>query len=130
MPDAPTDLPAGAADISRGAAHAHRSSLSAQSKMRSSSFRRSSQGFSSADGDSVQDVFRKHSTRIDELEKDKKRLEKQVQDANGQWRKTEDQLQELREANVDSAELKQKLKKAEEKITEMEAMVGFDLFFL
>ena len=101
--------------------------------MRSSSFRRSSasQGSKSStlpplsgEEGSVQEVYRKHTTRIEELEKDNKRLEKELQDANGHWRKTEDQLQDLREANVDTAELRQRLDKAEQKTGEIEALVS------
>ena len=147
MPEAPRDLPTEIApegatrpDISRGV-HANQPSLSVQSKLRSSSFRRSSTSQNAtsppsaigkvsslppltADGESAHEVFRKHTTRIEELEKDNKRLEREVEEANALCRRTEDQLQELREANVDTTEVKEKLEKAEAKVADIEALVS------
>ncbi|OOQ91726.1 M protein repeat protein [Penicillium brasilianum] len=122
------------------AGHGRQPSLSIQSKMRSSSFRKTSISQGSApspsalkispqplppltgDGDSVHEVFRKQSTKIEELEKDNKRLEKELFDATTRWRKTEDQLEDLREASVDGAELRERLKQAEEKVASIEAL--------
>ncbi|KAJ5648661.1 hypothetical protein N7490_005033 [Penicillium lividum] len=122
------------------AGHGRAPSLSIQSKMRSSSFRKTSvsQGSHSppitlkspppslppltGDGDSVHEVFRKQSTRIEELERDNKRMENELSDATARWRKTEDQLEDLREASVDGAELKEKLKEAEEKVAGIESL--------
>ncbi|KAJ5472726.1 hypothetical protein N7530_006727 [Penicillium desertorum] len=122
--------------------HGRQPSLSIQSKMRSSSFRKTSvsQGSVSpspsvtlkspaqslppltGDGESVHEVFRKQSTRIEELEKDNKRLEKELSDATMRWRKTEEQVEDLREASVDGVELKEKLKQAEEKAAGIESL--------
>ncbi|KAE8146496.1 hypothetical protein BDV25DRAFT_143631 [Aspergillus avenaceus] len=144
MPDAPTS-PAPEAEaqpvkVEGRGSHGRQPSLSIQSKMRSSSFRKSSvsQGSVSpspvnmlkspslppltADGESVQEVYRKQSTKIEELERENKRLEKELEDATGRWRKTEDQLEDLREASVDVAELKEKLLKAEERGGEIEEL--------
>ncbi|KAJ5924320.1 hypothetical protein N7466_008507 [Penicillium verhagenii] len=123
------------------AGHTRAPSLSIQSKMRSSSFRKTSvsQGSHSpspinfkspppslppltGDGDSVHEVFRKQSMRIEELEKDNKRMENELGDATARWRKTEDQLEDLREASVDGAELREKLKDAEEKAAGIESL--------
>ncbi|CEJ56554.1 hypothetical protein PMG11_02757 [Penicillium brasilianum] len=122
------------------AGHGRQPSLSIQSKMRSSSFRKTSISQGSApspsalktspqplppltgDGDSVHEVFRKQSTKIEELERDNKRLEKELSDATTRWRKTEDQLEDLREASVDGAELRERLKQAEEKVASIEAL--------
>ncbi|KAJ5701779.1 hypothetical protein N7488_009327 [Penicillium malachiteum] len=123
------------------AGHGRQPSLSIQSKMRSSSFRKTSvsQGSHSpspasiksppqslppltGDGDSVHEVFRKQSTRIEELEKENKRIEKELGDATTRWRKTEDELEDLREASVDGAELREKLKAAEEKAASIESL--------
>ena len=123
--------------------HDRQPSLSIQSKMRSSSFRKSSvsQGQGNAsdspsttlkspalppltgDGDEVQEVYRKQSTKIEELDKENKRLERELEESTGRWRKTEDQLEDLRESSADVAELKDKLEKAEQKSTEMDALV-------
>lgn len=124
------------------AGHGRQPSLSIQSKMRSSSFRKTSvsQGSVSpspsalksppqslppltGDGESVHEVFRKQSTKIEELEKENKRLEKEIADATSRWRKTEEQVEDLREASVDGAELREKLKQAEEKVAEIESLV-------
>lgn len=124
------------------AGHGRQPSLSIQSKMRSSSFRKTSvsQGSVSpspstlksppqslppltGDGDSVHEVFQKQSTKIGELEKENKRLEKELSEATVRWRKTEDQLEDLREASVDGAELREQLKKAEEKAASIETLV-------
>ncbi|PLB53773.1 hypothetical protein P170DRAFT_431586 [Aspergillus steynii IBT 23096] len=146
MPDAPTSpgpeaepQSATRLDAPR-ATHGRQPSLSIQSKMRSSSFRKTSvsQGSVSpspsatikspslpplsADGDSVQEVYRKQSTRIEELEKENKRLEKELEDGTSRWRKTEDQLEDLRESSVDAAELKDKLEKAEQKVGEIDEL--------
>jgi hypothetical protein len=123
--------------------HGRQPSLSIQSKMRSSSFRKTSvsQGSVSpspsstlkspaqslppltGDGESVHEVFRKQSTKIEELEKDNKRLEKELSDATMRWRKTEEQVEDLREASVDGVELKEKLKQAEEKAASIDSLV-------
>lgn len=150
MPEAPTSPGAEIepqtarldANATPRAAHGRQPSLSIQSKMRSSSFRKTSvsQGSVSpspstalkspslppltGDGDEVHEVYRKQSTKIEELDKDRKRLEKELEEATGRWRKTEDQLEDLREASVDVAELKDKLQKAEEKSTEIDSLVG------
>ena len=57
------------------------------------------------------------------LEKENKRLEKDIADATARWRKTEEQVEDLREASVDGAELREKLKQAEEKVAEIESLV-------
>lgn len=147
MPEAPTSLPsevdsASRLDAPRPGTHGRQPSLSIQSKMRSSSFRKTSvsQGSVSpspsttmrspslpplsADGDSVQEVYRKQSTRIEELEKDNKRLEKEREEASGRWRKTEEQLEDMRESSVDAAELKDKLEKAEQKAADIDSLVS------
>ncbi|KAJ6093480.1 hypothetical protein N7486_008769 [Penicillium sp. IBT 16267x] len=123
------------------AGHGRAPSLSIQSKMRSSSFRKTSlsQGSHSpspitlkspppslppltGDGDSVHEVFRKQSMRIEDLEKENKRMENELSEATARWRKTEDQLEDLREASVDAVELREKLKEAEEKAARIESL--------
>lgn len=71
----------------------------------------------------MHEVFRKQSTKIEELEKENKRLEKEIADATIRWRKTEEQVEDLREASVDSVELREKLKQAEEKVVDVESLV-------
>jgi len=132
------------------AGHGRQPSLSIQSKMRSSSFRKTSvsQGSVSpspstalksppqslpplvGDGDSVHEVFQKQSTRISELEKDSKRMEKELAEATSRWRKTEDQLEDLRETSVDVPELREQLKKAEERAASIESLVSLGIFWI
>ncbi|GIC84444.1 uncharacterized protein Aud_000260 [Aspergillus udagawae] len=149
MPEAPTSLSPGhdaepqtpgVKMDTLGAGHTRQPSLSIQSKMRSSSFRKGSvsQGNTSTspsnalkspslppltgNGDSVHEVYRKQSVRIEELEKENKRLEKQLEESTSRWRKTEEQLEDLQEASVDAAELRDKLEKAEQKAAEIDEL--------
>jgi hypothetical protein len=149
MPDAPTspgpDVAAG--DVkelpSRGA-HARQPSLSVQSKMRSSSFRQSiSQGAPAAslgasfkspplpplspDEQHVHEVFRKQAARIEELERENKRAERELEDANSRRLKSEEQLEDLREASVEVVQLKDRLDKAEKQVAEIEKLVSYML---
>lgn len=148
MPEAPTSPSPEAEpqiaklDTTPRADHGRQPSLSIQSKMRSSSFRKSSvsQGSVSpspsatlkspslppltGDGDEVHEVYKKQSTKIEELEKENKRIEKELEEATARWRKTEDQLEDLREASVDVAELRDKLQKAQEKAAGIDTLVG------
>ena len=116
-------------------------SLSIQSKMRSSSFRRQSlsQGPMSPigngskspdlpiltpDGDSVNSIYRKQAARLDELEKENRRLAKEAQENEKRWRKTEDELEELREGSGDVAQLKARAEKADAQMEEFNKVVG------
>lgn len=120
--------------------HNRQPSLSLQSRMRSSSFRRTS--FSQAplspttnaakspnlpplspEGDAVTEIYRKQASRLDELEKENRRLAKEARDSESRWRKTEDELEELREANVQVAELKSRAERADAKNEEAEKLV-------
>ena len=91
------------------ASHGRQPSLSLQSKMRSSSFRQSSggplspgYGFS-PDGETAPDIFRKQALKIEELEKENKRLAKEASDGEKRWKKAEEELEDLREAEDDSS---------------------------
>ena len=119
------------------AAHNPQASLSIQSKMRSSSFRRQSlsQGPLSPtangskspdppDSDSVNSIYRKQAARLDELEKENRRLAKEALDHEKRWRKTEDQLEELRETSGDVAQLKARAEKADAQNEEFNKVVG------
>ena len=112
-------------------------SMSLQTKMRSSSFRRSSlsQGplspngtrspdlpLLSPDGDSINSLYRKQAAQLDELERENKRLAKEAQENETKWKQTEEELEELREASGDVAELKSNAKKAEAQAEEFGKM--------
>lgn len=118
--------------------HNRQPSLSLQSKIRSSSFRRTSvsQGplspngtkspdieVSTPDDDSITSIYRKQAARLDELEKENRRLAKESQEADRRWRQTEEELEELREASKDVAELKTRAQKAEAQMEEYNKVV-------
>ena len=78
-------------------------SLAEKSKMRSASFRHSSATTAqpptspsasprSPDGDTAPDIYRKHVARIEELEKENKRLSKEAAEAKRRWEKAEEEL--------------------------------------
>ena len=86
----------------------HSSSISQQSKMRSSSFRSSSGPLSPShefppEENTAPDIYRKQAVRIEELEKENKRLAKEAGDGERRWKKAEDELEELREAEGDTS---------------------------
>lgn len=110
-------------------AHNRQPSLSVQSRMRSSSFRRTSVSQTPAspnldgnksptltamspDGDAVTDIYRKQATRLDELEKENRRLSEDAREFEKRWKTTEEELEELREASSEVADLKTKANKA------------------
>ena len=86
-------------------------SLAQQSKLRSTSFRKGSISISggplspgpfSPDGDTAPDIYRKQVTRIEELERENKRLAKEAADAEKRWQKSEEDLADLRETDGDA----------------------------
>lgn len=129
-------------DTSTETSHRRQPSLSAQSKMRSSSFRRSSvsqpgNSQTSAshlkspplppltpDGETMPELFRKQAVRLEELEKENKKFEKELQDAEDRWKKSEEELDDLREANGEVVELKDRMERAEKKTGEVEKLVS------
>ncbi|KAM0382312.1 hypothetical protein ACHAPY_004300 [Fusarium culmorum] len=79
-------------------------SLAQQSKLRSTSFRAGSNPSGGAaspfspDGETAPDIYRKHVARIEELEKENKRLSKEATDSEKRWQKAENELADIREA--------------------------------
>jgi hypothetical protein len=105
------------------------SSLSIQSKMRSSSFRQSSggplspgYGFS-PDGDTAPDIYRKQAVRIEELEKENKKLLKDVSDGERRWKKAEEELEDIREAEDGPASIAKETSGASGSSDELEKLV-------
>jgi hypothetical protein len=95
-------------ELNRSSSHQRQPSLSLQSKMRSSSFRQSSISGGplspnpfSPEGDTAPDIHRKQALRIEELEKENKRLAKEATDGEKRWKKAEEELEDLREAEGD-----------------------------
>jgi hypothetical protein len=142
MPDAPISpepetSPDETKELPVRGAHKRQPSLSVQSKIRSSSFRNSistavSPGSSikspplpplAPDDEQIHEVFRKQASRLEELEKENKRLEKEFNNANGRREKAEEELEDLRESSVEVIELKDRLAKAEKQVAELESLV-------
>lgn len=144
MPDAPTSPGPEASpgevvrELPTRGLHARQPSLSVQSKRRSSSFRTSVSttvspvaGVKSPqalpplapDSEQVHEVFRRQAARVEELEKENKKLEKDLDDANSRRQKSENELEDLRESSVEVVELKDRLDKAEKQVAEMESLV-------
>lgn len=120
--------------------HNRQPSLSLQSQLRSSSFRRTSVSQTqtspplnggksptlpvlSPDGDTVNEIYRKQTARIDELERENRRLLKDAKEGEARLKKTEEELEELRESSGEFAELKLKARGADAKSQEIEKLV-------
>lgn len=120
--------------------HNRQPSLSLQSQLRSSSFRRTSVSQTqtspplnggksptlpilSPDGDTVNEIYRKQTARIDELERENRRLAKDIKDGEARLRKTEQELEELRESSGEVAEIKLKARIVDAKSQEFEKLV-------
>jgi hypothetical protein len=85
-----------------------RQTISQQSKLRSASFRAGSisnpsplsPGFPFIpEGETAADIYRKQVARIEDLEKENKRLAKEATDTEKRWQKAEEELADLREAD-------------------------------
>ncbi|OBT57497.1 hypothetical protein VE04_02140 [Pseudogymnoascus sp. 24MN13] len=88
---------------------ARQPSLSVQSKMRSSSFRQgagpgplSPPILSPEGGDTAPEIHRRQQAKIEELERENKRLAKETSESERRWKKAEEDLEELREADTES----------------------------
>ncbi len=78
-------------------------SITEKSKMRSSSFRMSTGPLSpklafSPEGETAPEIYRKQAAKIEELEKENRRLAKEASDGEKRWKKAEGELEDLREA--------------------------------
>jgi hypothetical protein len=54
-----------------------------------------------AEGETAPEIYRKHVARIEELEKENKRLAKELGDAEKRWTKAEGELADVREGDAD-----------------------------
>ncbi|KAI0856270.1 hypothetical protein F4860DRAFT_493561 [Xylaria cubensis] len=80
-------------------------SLSQQSKLRSSSFRLGPLSPTlTPEGETAADIYRKQVARIEDLEKENKRLVKEASDAERRYKKAEEELADLQEADQDGSE--------------------------
>jgi hypothetical protein len=70
------------------------------------------------------EVFRKQARRLEEIERENKRLERELEDAQTRWKRSDEQLEELREACGDVVELKDRMERAEKKAEEVDKLVS------
>jgi hypothetical protein len=114
--------------------HGRKPSISVQSKMRSSSFRQSITSPSATpanlksptfnpEEDNAHEIFRKQAGRIEELEKENKRLAKEAMEGEKRWKKAEEELEDLREAEGEPSVPKASLKSAGSTADEVEKLV-------
>ncbi|KAI0452132.1 hypothetical protein F5B21DRAFT_484703 [Xylaria acuta] len=80
-------------------------SLSQQSKLRSSSFRQGPLSPTlTPEGETAADIYRKQVARIEDLEKENKRLAKEASDAERRYKRAEEELADLQEADQDGSD--------------------------
>ncbi|KAI1308330.1 hypothetical protein F5Y03DRAFT_350698 [Xylaria venustula] len=80
-------------------------SLSQQSKLRSPSFRQGPLSPTlSPEGETAADIYQKQVARIEDLEKENKRLAKEAGDSERRYKKAEEELADLQEADQDGSE--------------------------
>ncbi|KAI1121151.1 hypothetical protein F5Y10DRAFT_282708 [Nemania abortiva] len=79
-------------------------SLPQQSKLRSSSFRLGPLSPTLPEGETAADIYRKQVARIEDLEKENKRLAKEASDAERRYKKAEEDLADLQEADQNGSE--------------------------
>lgn len=76
-------------------------SVSMQSKMRSASFRQGAAPTSPAADEDFPDIYRKQMARIEELERENKRLAQEAEESRARWHRKEEELEELREKAIE-----------------------------
>lgn len=103
--------------------------------MRSSSFRQSSitSPLQSAGGlktptfnpkeDNAAEVYRRQAARIEELEKENKRLAKEAMEGEKRWKRAEEELEDLREADGDRPAASKGLQAADSVADEVKKLV-------
>lgn len=67
------------------------------------------------------DIYRKQTLRIEELEKENRRLEKDSQASETRWRRLEEELEELRETVSEVSALRAKSKESNEEISRLKS---------
>lgn len=127
-------------DAASDEAHVRQPSLSLQSQLRSSNFRRTSVSQTpsspppndikspvlpvlSAEGESINDIYRKQTLRLDELERENKRLAKEARDVKLRLETAEEELEDLRESSVELTELRMRATKVDAQTEEIDRLV-------
>ena len=71
----------------------------------------------------MNEIYRKQATRLDELEAENRKLAMELKETEGRFRNTEEELEELREANSEIAELKTRAERSDVKSDEIDKLV-------
>jgi len=77
----------------------------------------------SIEGDAVQDIYRKQVARIEQLEKDCKRLDKELEERQKALSRSEKEVEELHDKQGDMAVLKEKAARSDEAAEEAKKLV-------
>lgn len=111
----PAELPK-----AKATSHGRKPSVAVESRQRSASFYRggaagapTSPTAMTPGGGVSGDIYREQAQRIEELERDNKRLAGEVEEGEKRWRKGEEELEELREGRADVALALERGKEAE-----------------
>lgn len=99
--------------------HGRKLSVAVESRQRSESFYRSGAANSplSPGVGVTSEVYREQAQRIEELEKENKRLASEVEENANRWKKGEEELEELRESREDVALAVEKGKEADKLVS-------------
>ena len=97
------------------ASHGRKPSVAVESRQRSESFYRSGAagGPLSPGAGVTSEVYREQALKIEELERENKRLAGEVEESQNRWKKGEEELEELREGRGDVALAVEKGKEAD-----------------
>jgi hypothetical protein len=117
--DEPSELPKSTTTTS---SHGRKPSVAVESRQRSASFYRASGTPTSPTGVTPSagvsgDIYREQAQRIEELERENKRLAGEVEDGEKRWKSNEEELEELREGRGDVALAAEKGKEAEKLVS-------------
>ncbi|KAH3951656.1 hypothetical protein HBH70_093210 [Parastagonospora nodorum] len=111
------------------ASHGRKPSIAVESRQRSESFYRAgavgtptSPGAGTPGGGITSEVYREQAQRIEELERENKRLASEVEENQTRWKKGEEELEELREGRGDVALAVEKGKEADKLKAEVESL--------
>ncbi|KAF2686709.1 hypothetical protein K458DRAFT_334650 [Lentithecium fluviatile CBS 122367] len=122
--DEPSELPT---TTPAAPSHGRKPSVAVESRQRSASFYRASGTPTSptaiTPGLGVSgDIYREQAQRIEELERENKRLAGEVEEGEKRWKSNEEELEELREGRGDVALAAEKGKEAEKLKSEVESL--------
>ncbi|KAI0585498.1 M protein repeat protein [Pyrenophora tritici-repentis] len=104
--------------------HGRKPSVAVESRQRSESFYRSgaAAGPLSPGAGITSEVYREQALKIEELERENKRLAGEVEESQSRWKKGEEELEELREGRGDVALAVEKGKEADKLKAEVESL--------